>query len=89
MAAAKKDTFAARQAELQREASLVCGNQDHAERIIDRHVKALKASHPDLPEPNLAMMVRGANPGGCSCRVALHILSEELAKLQLEKNGNH
>jgi hypothetical protein len=85
MAAEKVDTNAASQAELQREASQVCGNQGYAERIIDRHVKALKVSHPDLPEVNLAMTVRGTAPGGCACKVALHVLSEELAKLQLEE----
>jgi hypothetical protein len=79
------DTNAASQAELQREASDVCGHQDYAERIIDRHVKQLKVSYPDLPESNLAMTVRASAPGGCACRVALHILSERLAELQLKE----
>jgi hypothetical protein len=79
------DTNTAQQAELQREASDVCGNQDFAEHIIDRHIKQLKVSYPDLPEANLAMTVRASAPGGCACRVALHILSERLAELQLQQ----
>lgn len=89
VAAAKKepaDTFASRRAELERQVHDICRGQEYAEQIIARHVKAVKASQPSLPEVNIAMTVRGFDE--CSCRVALKVLNEQAAALELEAKQN-
>jgi hypothetical protein len=51
-----------------------CG-QTAAQAVIDRHVKADKASHPGLPEQTIRVMTMHGS--SCLCAVAQYLLSKE------------
>ena len=56
------------------ELETICEGQSTAGQIIDRHVKAEKATNPSLPEAMLRQMIVRDE---CVCKVAHRLLAKE------------